>query len=329
MYSGMSASVRLLLVAKPWKGGLAQYIFGALNDLFPGQVSWLPTYPATFKDHLAYRRDKARWLSERVGAINRTAYDCAIFINHIPAFRDLDPSRCKLLWITDAPRLIPGDDLPFERIYLSDPGYEPELLAASDPARYRGELPFALHPRIHRPAPGLHNSQGICFIGNKDPKRDMWLSALIATGLYPQVYGNYFLRHPLFWRHPGLFRPPLHNRKMGWVYGRHGISLNIHAQVVRAGTNMRTFECAGYGIPQVVEYRPGIEKFFQHGQDILLAHTPQDMTEHVNWLHKYPANARRLAENARLKALTQHTYYHRIQAMLDGLIPITRIPSIE
>ena len=314
--------MKVLLVAKPWKGGLAQYLFDALQDLFPGQAQWMTTYPDSLADYLAYRMDKHKWLCERVTRINASDYDSAIFINHIPAFRQLCSGRKHILWLTDAPTLTAGDCAAFERIYLSDTGYQENLLQMIEPARYQGELAFGFYPAIHRPAPAITDPAGICFIGNKDPQRDIWLSGLIACGVRPAVYGNYMFRHPLFWRHPGLFRPALANARMGEVYARHRVSLNIHAQVVRHGTNMRSFECAGYGIAQVVDYRDGLAQYFKSDTEILVSHTPSEMAAQVNFLLAHPDTAAGMAQRARQHALAEHSYYHRLCAILaDWLAP--------
>lgn len=314
--------MRILLVAKPWKGGLAQYVFDALQDLFPGQAQWITTYPDSLADYLAYRMDKRKWLRERVARINASDYDSAIFINHIPAFRQLRADRKHVLWLTDAPTLSAGDCAPFERIYLSDTGYAEDLLKVIDPARYQGELTFACHPKVHRPAPAADNPAGCCFIGNKDRQRDLWLKGLITSGVRPVVYGNYFLRTRLFWQHPLLFRPALANAKMGEVYARYRVALNLHAQVVRHGTNMRSFECAAYGIPQVVDYRDGLTRHFAADSEIQISHTPADMVERINNLLSHPDTAVSMAQRARKRVLVEHTYYHRLLTILsDWLSP--------
>jgi len=313
--------MKVLLVAKPWKGGLAQYLFDALQDLFPGQAQWMTTYPDSLADYLAYRIDKRNWQRDLVARINASDYDCALFINHIPAFRDLRTDRKHILWLTDAPRLSVGDCTPFERIYLSDTGYAEDLLSVIEPARYRGELAFACHPKVHRPAAAADNPAGCCFIGNKDTQRDLWLNGLIASGVRPLVYGNYFLRTRLFWQHPQLFRPALANARMGEVYARHRLSLNIHAQVVRHGTNMRSFECAAYGIPQVADYREGLAQYFEPDTQMLISHTPGQMAEQVKYLLVHPDAAAGIAQRARTRVLAEHTYYHRLLDLLAGWLP--------
>ncbi|OIQ80823.1 hypothetical protein GALL_374230 [mine drainage metagenome] len=160
----------------------------------------------------------------------------------------------------------------------------------------------------------------MCFIANQDAKRDLWLSQLAEAGLMPTVYGNYFLQHPMFWNNPLHFRPAVATRAMGAVYARYQVALNIHAQVVREGTNMRSFECAGYGIPQLVERRPGLERLFDPDSEILMFSTVEECVAQFERLAGDARLAARLAENARRRVLAEHTYRQRATAMLQGLV---------
>lgn len=327
--------MRILLVAKPWKGGHAQYMFDAMQALFAGQAQWITTYRDNLADYLAYRTGKRKWLRKRVARIIASDYDCALFINHISAFKALRTDRKHILWLTDAPTLSKNDCVPFECIYLSDIGYEDDLLQVIEPSRYCGELAFACHPKIHYPAPTDPNRAGCCFIGNRDNRRDVWLKGLMAAHVQPIVYGNYFLRDALFWQYPGVFRPALSNARMGEIYAHYRVALNLHAQVVRRGTNMRSFECAAYGIPQVADYRDGLSQYFTAGTEILISTTPTEMAQHIHELLTQPDLAAHMAQCACKRALTEHTYYHRLLMLLSDWLPSAtsnacrqRIPSL-
>ena len=313
--------MKILLVAKPWKGGLAKYLFQALNDVFPHQIRWLPTYPDNVSEYLRYRHNKSAWLDELIATINQADYDVAIFINHLSVFKKLRTDRRNILWMTDAPSIKQGEDAAFERIFLSDLGYEDVLLGKIDVARYQGELAFGCYPKLHQPAQlapkKLHD---MCFIGNKDPLRDDWLNYFLNHRMDIGVYGNYFLRTPLFWRHPINFHSSVSNEKMQTIYAKYKISMNIHAKIVKQGTNMRTFECAAYQIPQVIDARPGLSRFFDEDA-IMVSEHPEQMLGHVRELLDNPTLATKMAITARQQALKRHTYYHRLLQALQGWLP--------
>lgn len=315
----------ILLVAKPWKGGLAKYLHMALKAMFPEEVRFLPTYPDTPAQRRAYRRNRQAWRESLVPVIEQAEAEAVIVVNPLEAFRRMAHSPRHVLWITDAPRLEPADTAPYGRIFLSDGGYEEEIQAVSKPGVYAGELPFAHHPPLHCPAPAASRPKTVCFVGNADPARDALLARLFAAGLHPTVVGNYFFRHPLWWRHPLAVRPAVPNEAMAGIYARHRVSLNIHAQVIRTGTNMRTFECAGYQIAQVVDAKAGAETAFAREREILTYTDPEDMVRQIRRLLQDPDRARAMARRARQRALDRHTYYHRIQTMLDGVVNENRL----
>lgn len=309
---------RVLLVAKPWRGGLASYIFSALNDLFPDEVMWLSTRPQGLREHFAYKRDRRTWQGRLVKRIAAADAAAILFINHLPFFEELPRRTHHVLWLTDGPDFRTGELSCYGKVCLSDSGYADSLRQIVGD-RFAGEVGFGFLPALHRAVVNPSRTRDICFIGNQDSKRDPYLKALLTTGTRSTILGNYFLRHPLFWGHPTRFRPSVSNQVVGEVYGRHKLSLNIHAKVVRCGTNMRTFECAGYGIPQLVEYRPGLEDYFEPGEEVA---TFSGVEEFSHLLMKSLENLSGLAtmaELARMRCEREHSYQARCRSLLDGL----------
>lgn len=313
--------MKILLVAKPWRGGLARYIHQALEALVPGSVEWLPTYPSSLAEKIAYRKNRGAWRNRLAKRVADSDCDAAIFINHVPGFEELKPRDEYVLWITDNPLPVVSNLMPYARVYITDPGYRDEVAAASA-ERFCGVLGFACLPSVHNPAERVNGGRGFCFIGNRDPKRDPYLRQLCLSGKDVDVYGNYFPLHPLCWRFPGRFRPSVAVDRMAAIYARHMGSINIHANVVKGGTNMRTFECAGYRIAQVVERLPGLEALFSPGRDILTFQSPDELMEQMARLEEDPKLARSLAVSAERRARAEHTYFHRARSLLDGLVHI-------
>ncbi len=307
----------LLLVAKPWKGGLADYVLAAMRTLFgDARVEYIATYPRAPREWLRYRRDRSAWRRALVERINATPCQAALFINALAEYEGLDERRANVLWLTDAPSISAALAARFTRIFLSDPGYA-------------GELPFAFAPAMHRPETGSGPRRDICFIGNRDRERDPFIAALLASPYRSTVVGNYFMRHPLYWRHPGSVRPAIPNRAMGRMYARHHLALNLHAGVVRMGTNMRTFECAGYGIPQLVQYRPGLERHFEPDAEIAVFHTLDEMLDRIGRMRADPGQAARMADRALRRAQAGHTYARRVEQALAGVLPASAFMRVD
>lgn len=315
----MSAISRVALVAKPWRGGLASYAAMALEEKFPGHVCCVHTYPTTARDKIAYRLDKRAWRMRLIDKIQLLEADVVLFINLLPEFSSLPGKPEYVAWLTDNPS--PVLDLlgPFGHVFVSDPGYAEHVRLVVGERRFAGVLPFACHPEFHKAAPRTEKEQGFCFIANRDAKRDQVLRYLFAHNRNVHVYGNYFMRHRLFWRHPFDFGPSVDNAQMANIYARHLASLNIHADVVIEGTNMRTFECAAYGIPQLVEYRPGIEEYFSLSDELYVYRDNSELVDLMSRIEANPNEARARAVRAHDHALSEHTYQRRVEQILHAL----------
>jgi len=238
-------------------------------------------------------------------------------VNLPPQARAIEPRPGNVLWLTDAPSPQPADLAAFARVFVSDAGHAAAVAAAAG-ARFAGVLPFACDPLLHAPARG-EPTRDVCFIGNRDRKRDAHLHAMLASGLACTVVGNHFAHGALFCRHPGSFRPRVRLPAMGRIYARHRLSLNVHAAVVREGTNMRTFECAAYGIAQVVERRPGLDALFEPGHEIVVYDEPHELGAVLRELARDAPRRERLAAAARRRVLAEHTYAQRVARLFDGL----------
>ncbi len=306
---------RVLLVAKPWRGGLGRYVFEALTRLLPGKVEWIRTYPEGARERLRHTCNRELWNRGLLERINRAACDIRLFINSPPLLERVDRRAANVLWATDDPMLFLRAEHPFDAVYISDPGYA-DLVQAAVGDVFAGILPFACSPAVHRPLAGVGRS-GACFVANRDIVRDNWLQQLFLRKVPLTVFGNHFLGHKLFFRRPFAFRPAVSNDALGQVYGRFSASLNIHAGVVREGTNMRTFECAAFGIPQLVEQRPGLECYFAPDEEIMVFAGPDEAAAKMERLIGDRVLGARLARWAQTRALAEHTYDRRLLPLLQ------------
>jgi spore maturation protein CgeB len=92
--------------------------------------------------------------------------------------------------------------------------------------------------------------------------------------------------------------------------------LNIHREsMIENGWSpaTRMFEAAGAGSCQVTDAMPGIEDFFRPGTEILVANDGADVARIVS--ETIDADARRIGEAGRRRALADHTYAQRAVRM--------------
>tara|TARA_B100001063_G_scaffold199291_1_gene192069 strand:- start:455 stop:1399 length:945 start_codon:yes stop_codon:yes gene_type:complete len=305
--------IKALLIVKPWSGGLYYYLSNALKSKSNIQLEIIYTYPYSKFSYLNYLKNKKKWKEDIVNKINSSSYDIGIFVNYISEFEGLKNINKNILWLTDKPKTKSSILSSFTNIYLSDIGYINNL---PDKNNFVSELPFAMDPIIHKPFKSMKNKSTICSIMNKDIKRDMWLKKLEEENIFPDVYGNYFFKSVYFFKNPLRVFPSQSFMSLGEIYAKYDTTLNIHAEVVRNGTNMSTFERAGYGVSQIVEYRSGIENYFEPDKEILLFSTIEEFKEKLQRIENDKKFRDKLADKSRKRALKEHTYLNRIDKIL-------------
>lgn len=103
-------------------------------------------------------------------------------------------------------------------------------------------------------------------------------------------------------------------------YSSSRLTLNLtRKDMVAAGfsPSVRLFEAAACGATIVSDFWPGLDTFFQLGEEILLAH---DSTQMVDFLsHTDEAEIRRVGERGRERVLSQHTSSRRAEEFENQL----------
>lgn len=184
----------------------------------------------------------------------------------------------------------------------------------------------ALDPDVHHPvAPRADLRCLLGFLGNRLPDREARVDEffLKAARLLP---GREFLLGGAGWHDRNL---PPNVRAIGHVgteshneFFCSGLAtLNVNrASMARYGFSppTRVFEAAGAGACLITDQWTGIELFLEPEREILVAASGDEVAA---WLAALtPERARRIAEAARTRILSQHTYAHRarqLNALLD------------
>jgi spore maturation protein CgeB len=183
------------------------------------------------------------------------------------------------------------------------------------PLRY---LPPGCDPSVHRPMRSrYHFRANVVFAGTATAHRERVLSELVEFGL--AVWG------------PGWRRTRLRDYCRGelldhgdYIRAYAGASVAVNVQCSDAtdgadpGCNRRLFELAAIGVPQVVEDRPDIHRHFREGSEILVARSTADFKGLLAEALQDRAWSEQVAAGARQRALTEHTYMHRLAALLGA-----------
>ncbi|HSE41410.1 MAG TPA: glycosyltransferase [Acidobacteriota bacterium] len=99
-------------------------------------------------------------------------------------------------------------------------------------------------------------------------------------------------------------------------YNSQRFAINItRNDMISAGhsPSVRLFEAAACGVPIISDYWAGIESIFIPDQEILIAHTAEDV---LSFLNMNDNESRQIGLNARLRVLQQHTASHRASQLI-------------
>jgi spore maturation protein CgeB len=246
------------------------------------------------------------------------------------------PGNQVVFWDVDAPATLermeqePGD--PFRALVprydhiLTYGGGEP-VVSAYRALGARECVPIynALDPRTHHPVAAETRFEGdLAFLGNRLPDREARVEAffLKAASLLP---GSRFLLGGSGWGDRAL---PENVKYLGHVYTQDHNALNCSARAVlninrdsmaRFGFSpaTRVFEAAGAGACLITDAFKGVELFLEPGEEILVAHSGEEVAEHVRALSG--PEARRIGQAALQRVLSEHTYAHRASKVEEVL----------
>ncbi len=173
-------------------------------------------------------------------------------------------------------------------------------------------LAFGCDPAYHRPLDGGSRWQApLVFVGSRDPVRERILQAVRDLGL--AVWG------------PGWPKRPVYGDDFVRALSGATIGLNIHQHFGEAGdptrygtgANMRVFELACIGTPQLSDAKADIARHFAPDREIVLYRSVEELRERARSLLNDAAGRQSLAAAARERALREHTWAHRLRELLS------------
>lgn len=225
-------------------------------------------------------------------------------------------------WFCDA-RRSPHDIRPlaaaYDAIFVADHATVEALDEPGNPPVHY--LPAACDPSIHRPMRARDRFRAnVVFAGTATPHRERQLYELVEFGV--AVWG------------PGWRRTRLRDYCRGELlshedyiraYAGASVAVNVACTEgneggLELGASRRLFELAAIGVPQVVEARPDVHCHFREGSEILVARTSGDLRALTSEALHDRAWAEQVAAGARQRALSEHTYMHRLAALLQTVV---------
>src|SRR5712691_5825924 len=106
---------------------------------------------------------------------------------------------------------------------------------------------------------------------------------------------------------------PVWGRAKLAVYSGSTLSLNHHHPMNDiVGVNTRTFELAASAACQMVDAKDELAHLFTPGQEAVVYQNLDELKRNLTYYLAHPDEARAIGENARKRALKEHTLRHRI-----------------
>ena len=266
-----------------------------------------------------------RWLSYReVKRVSAFRPDLVLSLT-----RELDPwavdeirARTKALvvhWYADSICNVRRDEIVnslYNAVFLKDRETAQRLRSLlGDRFHY---LPEAMNPLWHKPvepSPRYHCDVGIA--GNMYPYRCCILELLMGYDL--KIWGP----QPPRWLNSAAVRfytgEYVAEHTKAQAFSSTKVSLNTFSLKEGNSMNCRAFEIAGCGGYQVMDYRPIVQEYFEPDKEVLLYRCFDELKEHIDRGLRDHAFSKGLRVAAAVRARAEHTYEHRLRAMLRVL----------
>lgn len=211
-----------------------------------------------------------------------------------------------------------ADPSEYDLIISNSEGGIPRLLELG--ARRAEPLFWAADPGLFQPL-DVPKDVDVFFYGHGDRFRRDWVRALIGEPSRQMTGVDFGLGGSNFRGDVGRARALGHipfNSFNTAIAGAH-VNLNVtrrsHATVFASSTS-RPFELAMAGAAIVSNPYDGIERWFEPGRELLIAHNAEEAMTAYRDLLGDPVAAHELGRRARERALAEHTYAQRAQRLL-------------
>lgn len=246
------------------------------------------------------------------------------------------PGQQIIFWDVDAPATLdsiaqnPDNSLkklvPDYDLILTYGGGQP-VVGAYETLKARRCVPIynALDPDTHHPVEKTEEYRcDLAFLGNRLPDREARVDSFFfhAANLLPE---QHFLLGGNGWE---TKEKPANVRYLGHVYTKDHNAFNATPKAVlnvsresMAKTGFspatRVFEAAGAGACMITDAWEGIALFLVPGEEVLVAHNGQEVAGLLSNLT--PERANQIGRSALKRVLSEHTYRHRAQKLIQVL----------
>jgi spore maturation protein CgeB len=193
-----------------------------------------------------------------------------------------------------------------------------------------GYLPCAFDPEMHRPIAldaAEHAAYGsdISFVGAGYRNRRIALRSFLDCDF--RIWGSDWAGQSALERVLQRDGARIDTEEAVRIFNATKVNLNLHSSTYHDGidprgdfVNPRTFELAGAGAFQVVDARTLLPALFAPGHELAVATTVAEMRELALHYLAHADERAQMAARSRERALAEHTYGRRMQALLGAIV---------
>jgi spore maturation protein CgeB len=179
-------------------------------------------------------------------------------------------------------------------------------------------VPTQHHPVVLSPEQQRRFTSPVSFVGSRYDYRERFVRELADAPL--RLWGAGWNRSPDPVVRGLVAGGPVFGHDKLCVYSGSTLSLNHHHPMNDiVGVNTRTFELAAAGACQLVDAKDELAPLFKPGDEVLVYRDLGELRRVLDHFLARPDEARAIGENARRRALAEHTLAHRVDEMLHVL----------
>jgi spore maturation protein CgeB len=96
------------------------------------------------------------------------------------------------------------------------------------------------------------------------------------------------------------------------------ITINHHINMAKSyANNCRLFEATGVGTLLVTDWKKNLHEMFEPGKEVVSYRTPEECTEKIQYYLEHENEREEIARSGQQRTLRDHTYYQRMQELVD------------
>ena len=113
------------------------------------------------------------------------------------------------------------------------------------------------------------------------------------------------------------YRGPAWGREMYRVLRESTVTLNEHGSIEPHANNLRLYEATGVGTALVTDWKPDLGELFEVGREVAAYRSAEECVELVGSYLERDAEREALAGAGQQRTLSEHTYRHRMEELLE------------